>query len=562
MSANRRPETDVLLRCAAVDRNGDGDAWLDELGHAPLDWPWLLRLALRHGVLALLAHRLLRAAPGVVPAEPLAYLSRHLEKNTRRNQVLAGELRRLLHRLRQCGVEAVPGRATALPDPRLDLVDIDLLVRPQDVAAARGCLIAAGYSADDSAWRAQVHAMVRWDHQLRFLAGNTTLVLRWRPGPVAIGFGIDMDDLWQPAASAPSAGNAPATLPAEALLCFSAIRGALNRWQRLAWLHEVAALLADPRVDLPRAMALARSFGSRRALDLALALAADLLAAPVPPDARESGDPCVSATMQVVRAEILAPLPPRPSVRDVWRFHLAIRDGARARVMYAARRAVTPTVADVAAWPRAARLPLVHSLVRPLRLAGRIRHVVYRPVRERTGDLARFGRSPVHVVRRMLTLADVGPDDVVYDLGCGDGRVLITAARERGSRGVGVDLHGELVERSRRNAHRAGVAHLVEFRRDDARLTDLAPATVVFLYLSVAGTLALRESLMRRLSPGTRVVSLNFDMGDWLPDETEVVDEASWGTNTIYLWRHGRAASRTPSDDQQPAPTTRLASSP
>lgn len=555
MSATRRAEADVLLRCAAIAKAGDDGAWLGELGREPLDWPSLLRLALRHGVLSLLADRVVRAAPGAVPAEPLAYLSRHLEKNARRNEILAGELRRLLHQLQESGVDALAGTARALPDPRVELVDVDLLVRPRDVAAARACLIAAGYTADDGAWRGEVRAMVRWDEQLRFLAGSTTLSLRWRPGSAAMGFGVDMDDLWGPSASAPLAGNGPATPPAEALLCFSAIRGSLNRWQRLAWLREVAALLADPRLDLSGAIALARSFGFRRALQLAIALAADLLAAPAPPEARGSGDPRVSAVMRALRAEILAPLAPRPSVREVWRFHLAIRDGARSGVMYAIRRASTPTVADIAAWPLAARLPALYPLVRPLRLAGRAPHVVYRPARQRTGDLARFGRSPMHVVRRMLALADVGPEDVVYDLGCGDGRVLITAARERGSRGVGVDIDGELVERSRRNAHRAGVAHLVEFRRDDARVTGLGPATVVFLYLSVAGTLALRDSLTRRLSPGTRVVSLNFDMGDWLPDETEVVDEASWGTNTIYLWRHGRVASTAPGDDPQPAAT-------
>jgi SAM-dependent methyltransferase len=124
------------------------------------------------------------------------------------------------------------------------------------------------------------------------------------------------------------------------------------------------------------------------------------------------------------------------------------------------------------------------------------------------------------VVGEMLRLALVGPSDVVYDLGSGDGRVVIAAARDFGARGVGVEIDPKLVAESVESARRAGVADLVTFRAGDLFQTDLSPATVVTLYLSPELNLRLRPKLLRELSPGARIVSHDFDMGDWAPAET------------------------------------------
>ncbi len=152
-------------------------------------------------------------------------------------------------------------------------------------------------------------------------------------------------------------------------------------------------------------------------------------------------------------------------------------------------------------------------------------------------SLAPYVATAQDVVDEMLQLANVGKDDLVYDLGSGDGRIVIEAARRYGARGVGIELDPDLVRRAQENARRANVSHLVEFRQQDLMTVDLSPATVVTVYLSQAANLKLRPRLQAQLRPGARVVSHEFDMGDWPPNGIRRVRDESSGVRILYLWR-------------------------
>jgi SAM-dependent methyltransferase len=142
--------------------------------------------------------------------------------------------------------------------------------------------------------------------------------------------------------------------------------------------------------------------------------------------------------------------------------------------------------------------------------------------------------TPQHVVDEMLKLADVKKDDVVYDLGCGDGRLVIAAVKNLGAkRGVGVDIDPERIAESNANAKAAGVTDRVKFVVQDLFQTDFKEATVVTLYLLPEVNLKLRPKLLSDLRPGTRVVSHAFNMGDWKPERTVTVEP---GGQTLYLW--------------------------
>jgi SAM-dependent methyltransferase len=139
--------------------------------------------------------------------------------------------------------------------------------------------------------------------------------------------------------------------------------------------------------------------------------------------------------------------------------------------------------------------------------------------------------SPPRIVGAMLELANVGNSDIVYDLGCGDGRIVISAARKYGARGVGIDLNPARIEEARANASSAGVSDRVSFEVNDLFDADIRNATVVALYLLPDANIRLRPRLLRDLKPGTRVVSHSFDMGDWKPDKEKLVDG-----DHVYLW--------------------------
>ena len=140
--------------------------------------------------------------------------------------------------------------------------------------------------------------------------------------------------------------------------------------------------------------------------------------------------------------------------------------------------------------------------------------------------------TPQPVVEAMLRLAEVKRTDVVYDLGSGDGRIVIAAAKLHGARGVGVEIDPALIKKARANAAAAGVADRVRFVAQDLFKTDLRPATVVTLYLLQSLNERLRPKLVRELRPGARVVSHVFNMGpEWPPAETVTVDRSR-----IFLW--------------------------
>jgi SAM-dependent methyltransferase len=151
--------------------------------------------------------------------------------------------------------------------------------------------------------------------------------------------------------------------------------------------------------------------------------------------------------------------------------------------------------------------------------------------------LAPYVQTPQDVVERMLQIAQVGRNDVVYDLGCGDGRLVITAAKKYGARGVGVDFDLNRVKESQANAEKSGVEALVEFKQQDALTVDVSPATVVTLYLLTSSNLKLRPILTRALRPGARIVSHQFGMGDWRPEMQETLTEPDGSLHILYLWR-------------------------
>jgi SAM-dependent methyltransferase len=147
--------------------------------------------------------------------------------------------------------------------------------------------------------------------------------------------------------------------------------------------------------------------------------------------------------------------------------------------------------------------------------------------------------TPADVVDAMLKLANITSKDVVYDLGSGDGRIVIAAAKQYGAHGVGIDIDPERVREATANAKSANVADKVTFRQEDLFTADISPATVVMLYLSPTVNSRLAPKLMKDLKPGTRIVSHAFDMGSWKPQQRIIVND-----RPIFFWTVGSRGSR------------------
>ena len=163
---------------------------------------------------------------------------------------------------------------------------------------------------------------------------------------------------------------------------------------------------------------------------------------------------------------------------------------------------------------------------------------------ERSPDVV-FVPTPEPVVKAMLRMAGVGPNDVVYDLGCGDGRIAVAAARDFGARSVCIDIDPRRIKEARASAKAAGVEDRVEIRQGDLFEADISDATVVTLYLLERLNVKLKPKLLKELRPGTRVVSQTFRMGDWQPHAEQEVNGTS-----IYMWTIPAGGKTTPAGEQ------------
>lgn len=162
----------------------------------------------------------------------------------------------------------------------------------------------------------------------------------------------------------------------------------------------------------------------------------------------------------------------------------------------------------------------------------------------RAQDTIPFVPSLMYVVHAMLDAAEVKKGDLLFDMGSGDGRIVIEAAKKYGIRGVGIDLNPDLVAKAKENAINEGVSHLVEFRAQDGLTVDISEATVVTLYMFKWFNNALKPKL-QKLKPGARVVAHDFDIDDWKPTRVQHIgpppnSETDWvGSRTLYIWKVG-----------------------
>jgi tRNA G37 N-methylase Trm5 len=164
-------------------------------------------------------------------------------------------------------------------------------------------------------------------------------------------------------------------------------------------------------------------------------------------------------------------------------------------------------------------------------------------VQAQEGKIVPYVPTPQEVVERMLELVQVKKGDVVYDLGSGDGRIVVTAAKKYGVKAIGFEIDPERIKESQENIKKAGVGHLVEIRQQDIRTVDLSPASVLTMYLLPEVNLMIRPNIWKQMKPGSRVVSHDFDMGDWKALKTEHIKDGSSWEHTLYLW-HVEAAKK------------------
>lgn len=534
-----RPELVLLLECSKPVLDDPVQARIASLAASPIDWAYVFALAYEQGVTPLMNLHLRASAS--VPPEYLSKLQQVCESHALVNLSMVAELFRVLEILRNADIQAIPYKGPALAvqaygDLTLRVFsDLDLVLRHRDVMRACDQLIDAGYHPAFSRPLA-VSGKIPGQYVFRREGSripieiHTESTLRYFPRR------LDLDAMSQRLESVLVGGREVFTFAPEDTLQMLCVHGSKHFWDHLLWIADIAALAARPlKLDWQKALSQARSLGMERMVLLGLSLAESMLGARFPTHvtARLRVDRTALSLSEGIKARYFSEDRATPAVLGRAKFRILMRGNPIRGIPYVVRLATAPTEED---WvERESKIARAFKTVsRPLRLLRK-----YGLGLRRTPplDLARFLTAPIWLAERMLEVAELSRDDVIYDLGCGDGQIIVLAAKRYGSRGVGVDIDKRRLQEARARARVEGVGALVEFLEEDAKSVDISRATVVALFLGPVANTKLAGKLRSQLRPGARIVSGDGDIPGWPASRIERFRDPSGQWAQVFLWR-------------------------
>ncbi|HXN24441.1 MAG TPA: nucleotidyltransferase family protein [Candidatus Dormibacteraeota bacterium] len=553
-TSSLQPELALLLECARTVVEDSGAARIRALAASNLDWADVLARAQEHGVAPLVDLHLREIAAGVAPSEWLGRLQRLCQGNAFINLSMAAELFRVLETFRAQGIRAIPYKGPALAaqaygDLSLRIFsDLDLIVGHCDVLRAGELLTAAGYRADfpaalTSSGKIPGQYVFKREGSRVPIELHTENTLRYFPRR------LDLAVLAHRLESVSVGGREIVTFAAEDMLPLLCVHGSKHFWDRLLWIADIAALVTRRRtLDWQQALARARSLGAERMVLLGLCLAVETLGARLPPDitARIRADRTARSLAHGIRMRYLSEDRSTPAVLERAKFRILMHGSLFPAIPYFWRLTTAPTEEDWKESSIGAQRSL-KGLGRPIRL---LRKYGLGLKRNQVADRAGHLPVPLWLAERMLEFADVRRQDVIYDLGCGDGQILVLAAKRYGARGVGVDVDTRRLREARARARAEGVVELVNFVEQDAKMVDLSPATVVTLFLGPVANAKLVGQFRSQLRPGTRIVSGDGDIPGWPASRVEVARGPQGEWAEVFLWRLEAASNRVRQDDR------------
>lgn len=376
--AAESPESALLLTCARASLDEVQKRRIHDLVSGSLDWDLVLQLADRHGLQPLLHWHLNRVCPDAVPDQPRQHLRVAFQRVSALNILLTHELQKLLILFADNGVRAVPYKGPALALQLYGNValrqfsDLDILVHPRDVLRARDLLLAEGYAQLPPLTDGQQKVLLRTQCNLPFTRDRNRMIveLHWTVSAPTFARPFETDDFWSRLQNA-KLETIPIKVPAsEDLLLALCIHGSKHLWERLAWVCDIAGLIAtQTNLNWEELISRARSTGSERMLFLGLRLARDLLEAPLPKqvEAALNADASVTALAQDVVRDLFTPELTPTGMSGYFRFQLRARRRLRDKLNYL-RFTFTPNEEDLVRLKLPPALTFIYYLVRPVRL--------------------------------------------------------------------------------------------------------------------------------------------------------------------------------------------------
>ncbi len=507
-----------------------------------LDWSYVVWMARSHEVLSLLSDRLEWACPHLVPDLVLTQLRDHVRNKVKSQRLLMMELVRVLKFLENHQLLAIPLLSPVLSEFIYKQIglrsysNLEILLPKKEVLKGWELLQTLGYQTSISNCPSQAVRCIDVQSEVSFRCReqNSYLKLCWDGNRHHLAFPFDLTEMATRLQSIEVMGKKVQTLSTEDIILVFCERSTRQAWQTLGSIADIAWLLADSReLNWDVMVERAKRYGSQRRLFLGLSLAQEMMSVELPGNAckRIAGKRELGYLAETVYQRLFQKPDKLPQRLRKGFFYFRVKDSLQQKLRDGLRSLFVPTTEDCVFMPLPKRLFPLYYLIRPIHLLG---NVLGLPKgKKKVGFLP----SEQSIVAKMLDLAQIQPQDVVYDPGCGDGRIVIMAAKRYGVRAVGIDIDPERIADCRIHARREKVEHLATFIQQDAMQVDLSEASVLMLYMPSEWNQLILPKILKELKHGARIVSNDTELGTFTPDKTQLVlDERIVPPHFLYLW--------------------------
>ena len=547
----RRLEDKLLCLATVPSLNEQSRQRMIELIGGGIDWTYVICMARSHEILPLLCNRLEWACPHLVPDLVLDQLRDHVRNEVKYQRSLMMELVRILKFLENHQLPAIPLLSPVLSgfiyqQPGLrSYSNLEILLPRREVLKGWELLQRLGYQTSIGNHLSQAVRCIDVQCKIRFRCRerNSYLKLCWDGNRHHLAFPFDLKAMATRLQSIEVMGKKIRILSTEDLILVLCERSTRRAWQALGSIADIAWLLANSReLNWDVMIERAKRYGSQRMLFLGLFLAQEVMKTELPDyvSRRIAGEKEVGYLAEIVCQQLFRKPDHLPHRLKKGFFYFRAKDSLQQKLRDGLRSLFVPTAEDCVFMSLPNRLFPLYYLIRPIHLSGRYVLGWLKGQEEEVGFLP----SKQSIVAKMLDLAQIQPKDVVYDPGCGDGRIVIMAAKRYGVRAVGIDIDPERIAECRIHARRENVEQLVTFIQQDVMQVDLSEASVLMLYMPSDWNQLILPKILRELRHGARIVSNDTGLGTFTPDKTELVlDERVVPPHFLYLWYVHRPSS-------------------
>jgi hypothetical protein len=373
-----RPEHELLLCCARTNSTPENVARLRQLASTTVDWQYFFLIARRHSVVPLIFGQLQQHASDIVPADTIRHLKLHYLENSARNTVLTSELCRLLKRLEESGIDAIPYKGPVLALVAYDnlalrrFVDLDIMVRREDVMAARDVFLAEGLEFARPLTPAQQEVLLKTQHNMQFTSDNRLLIveLHWEVASHLFASSVQADDLWSSLSTVDLDGTVVKTLSVDDLTFSLCVHGSRHLWERLGWICDIAELISRHSLNWHNLLARAARTDSERMFLLGVCLAERLLDAQLPGEIQNvcDGDDKLQSLAQTIISQLFNGTEHVPATtREIFKYNIGVRKSLSSRARYVLYM-LRPTDSDLEHHDLPRSLSFGYYLMRPVRL--------------------------------------------------------------------------------------------------------------------------------------------------------------------------------------------------